>query len=308
MSFDFLSLNNPATQTVLFLVGGLLVWFVLVRLGIRVVDRYVKSPTRRYQATRTLRRIGLGGGVILLLLLLSPASTSLVNLLTIAAAGLAIALRELLLSIAAWMRINLLAPFKQGDRIEIGGVHGDVIDIRLLRTTLMETNGWVEADQSTGRMVHVPNSWLFEHALYNHSRGFSFIWNEVSVTLTFRSDWEAARAILEDLAQQSASIIEHQAKQEMQEMSREFLVHYSILTPFVYVRVTEHGVRLTLRYLCEVRKRRGTEHALAISMLRAFKDHGRIEFAYPMVGVATAETPQYAEVPQARRRRRGRRR
>lgn len=95
-------------------------------------------------------------------------------------------------------------------------------------------------------------------------------------------------------AEESAAIVEQQARKEIHALSREFLVHYSILTPFVYVRIVENGVRLTLRYLCEVRKRRGSEHALVVSILDAFSKHGSIEFAYPALHLTQRPLSQFA--------------
>ncbi|NNE69643.1 MAG: mechanosensitive ion channel family protein, partial [Rhodothermales bacterium] len=197
-----------------------------------------------------------------------------------------------LLSIAGWLRLVTMNDYRVGERIEIGGTHGDVIDIRLLRTTLMETRAWVEADQSTGRITHVPNAWVWLHSVHNYNRGFNFIWNELHFTVTFDSDWKAAQDILRDFADESASIVEQQAASEIHQMSREFLIHYGILTPFVYVRVRPDGVELVLRYLCEVRKRRGTEHALTISVLDAFKAHGNIRFAHPSIDIRKSPTAE----------------
>jgi small-conductance mechanosensitive channel len=158
----------------------------------------------------------------------------------------------------------------------------------------MEIRGWVDADQSTGRLVHFPNAWIFQFAIFNYSRSFNFIWNEFPVTLTFSSDWRAAREIMLGFAEESAAIVEQQARKEIHHLSREFLVHYSILTPFVYVRIMENGIQLTLRYLCEVRKRRGSEHALAVSILDAFMEHGGIEFAYPALHITARPSGQFA--------------
>ena len=103
---------------------------------------------------------------------------------------------------------------------------------------------------------------------------------------------------MQQFAEESTQLVEHQAADEIRQMSREFLVHYSILTPFVYVRVVENGILLTLRYLCDVRKRRGTEHALTVSILAALVEEGDIEFAYPTVGVASLHGPQFGPMPE----------
>ncbi len=296
VDFSF-QIENEILSRLFVIAVTLIVIYVLVRLAQRLARQFFSDPVRLYNAAKIIRRVGGVLAITAVFVLLSPDVRGLLTVLTLIGAGLAIALREALLSFVGWIRIGLISPYKIGDRIEINGIRGDVIDIRMLRTTLMEIGNWVDADQSTGRIVHVPNSWVFMHAAFNYTRGFRFIWNELPITVTFRSDWQAAREIMLRLAAISAEIIEQQAAREIREMTSEYLVHFSILTPFVYVRIVENGVRLTLRYLCEARKRRGTEHALTLSILDAFKKHGDIEPAYPMVGVSLPETPRFGPVP-----------
>ena len=299
MPFDFSEITFEqflSSRIALTLLVLLFVFFV-TRVAQRLAVRYLDEPGRQYRASKFIGRLGGAVTLLAVLLIWTPDVRGVVTVLSVIGAGLAISMRETLLSLMGWVNIVLRAPYKQGDRIEVNGVRGDVVDIRLLHSTMMEIGGWVQSDQSTGRLVHVPNAWIYQHAVYNYTRGFNFIWNELPLTVTFRSDWEAAREIVLGLAEQSAAILEQQAAHEIRQMSREYLIHYSILTPFVYVRITEHGVRLTLRYLCEVRKRRGTEHALALSILRRFREHGGIELAYPMVGVAPIDPPQFGPLP-----------
>lgn len=292
LPFD-LHLQDPTFEKILITAVILLLALGLAKVSQRLAARYVDDLERRYRASKLARRVIALLTLLLVVGLWLPNLGSLFTLLTVVGAGLAIATREVLLSFVGWMDVALRSPFEQGDRIEINGLRGDVVDIRLLHSTLMEIGGWVGADQSSGRLVHFPNSWVFQYPIYNYTHGFNFIWNEMSVTVTFRSDWEAAREIMAELAQESADIIEQQAVQQLRRLSREYLVHYSILTPFVYIRIVDSGVQLTLRYLCEVRKRRGTEHAFAQQILRRFAEHDRIELAYPMTGAKVFDTPQF---------------
>ena len=271
----------------------LVVAFLLTKVGQRLSVRYLEDPERRYRTTKMISRSAAFVAILALVLIWSPRPEAVVALLTIVGAGLAIAMREALLSLVGWMVLIIRSPFQHGDRIEVNGIRGDVIDVRLLHSTLMEVGGWVGADQSTGRLVDFPNAWIFLHGVYNYSRGFGFIWNELALTVTFRSDWEAARDLMLARAEETSNIVAQQAKRQIRRMSRDYLVHYGILTPFVYVQITERGVRLTLRYLCEVRKRRGTAHALTMSLLEDFQKHGGIEFAYPTTGVSVLEGAQF---------------
>ncbi len=291
-----LSQNDVAVK-ILVTAAILLLTALFVRLAGRLAQRYFDDRGRIYRSTRFSRRVGGFTAALAVVIIWSPGLGDLWTLLTVVGVGIAIAMREVLLSVAGWVRIALLGTWREGDRLEIGGVKGDVIDVRMLRTTLMEIGGWVDADQSTGRIVHIPNSWIFEHAAYNYTQSFRFIWNELRITITYRSDWRAAREFMLHHAEESAAIVEQQARAEINALSREFLVHYSAMTPFVYVRMTPNGVELTLRYLCEARKRRGSEHALSVVLLDDFREHGGIEIAYHMMGMTPPDTPQFDGLP-----------
>jgi len=297
MPFD-LELSDPAVIRLGITVLIALVVFIVTRIVLRIIPRYIEDPARRYRTGKIIKRIAAIGTILCAIIILSPGTKEFITVLTLIGAGLAIALREVLLCIFGWANLTFNAVFKQGDRIEVNGISGDVIDIRVLRSTMMEIRNWVKADQSTGRIVHIPNSWVLQHSVYNYSHGFNFIWNEIPITVTFRSNWSAAQEIMLARAQESADIVEQQAKEEIHHMSRDFLIHYSILSPFVYVTVVENGIRLTLRYLCEVRKRRGTTHALTVGILESIKERGGIELAYPMVGLSDIQGPQFGPMPE----------
>ncbi|MDA1027473.1 MAG: mechanosensitive ion channel family protein [Bacteroidetes bacterium] len=289
--------KNEFSTHILVTAGIVVSAFILVKLSKRFARSYFDDPEKVYRSSKSARRLAIFLTVVASVIVWSPGFGDFVTLLTVIGAGMAIALREVLLSVAGWARITVYSALKEGDRVEINGIRGDVVDVRMLRTSLMEVGGWVDADQSTGRLVHFPNSWLFEFALFNYTRAFKFIWNELPVVVTFRSDWRAARDIMQKYAQESAQIIEQQARQEIHEVSKEFLVHYSILTPFVYVKIDRDGVELTLRYLCEARKRRGTEHALTEMILDEFKNHPNIELAYRSISVVSRSDLQFEGMP-----------
>lgn len=298
-------LQNPIARDAVFTAVVLMAILLATFLARSLATRYLDAPERVFRATRTTRRLGLLLAVVAIILIWSPGFGDVLTLLTVIGAGMAIALREVLLAVAGWLRVTLLSEFHHGDRIEVNGVRGDVVDVRVLRTTLMEIGGWVDNDQSTGRLVHVPNSWIVEYPVYNYTGTFKFIWNELPITVTFRSDWRAAREIMLKYATESAEIVEQQARAEIRAMSREYLIHYSILTPFVYVRVRDNGVELTLRYLCEAQKRRGSEHALNLLILDDIREHPDIEFAHSMIGLFPPDTRQFGPVPGSEERAKG---
>jgi len=291
--------SDPVVRQIIQTLVILAIFGVLIRLGRRLVSRYIEDPAKRFRTSKAVSRTLAVLAFALIIVLWSSQLGNLATLLTVIGAGLAIALRELLLSLVGWMLIFLRKLYEQGDRIEINGIKGDVLDIRVQYTVVMEVGGWVEAEQSTGRMIHIPNSHVLLHPVHNYTRGFRFIWNEMYVTLTFRSDWRAAQEILLNLSGESAEILEKQASAEIHNLSHEYLIHYSIMTPFVYVRIMDNGIRLTVRFLCEARKRRGIEHAMTVRILEEFRKNGNIEFAYPTIGLSEISGPQFKSVQEA---------
>ncbi|GAB3336776.1 mechanosensitive ion channel [Marivirga atlantica] len=206
---------------------------------------------------------------------------SIGTFLGLVSAGLAIALQVPIVNIAAWMFIAIRKPFVVGDRIEIDGVAGDVIDIRFFQFTINEIGNWVESDQSTGRIIHIPNGEVFRVHQANYNQGFSHVWNEMSVLVTFESDWRKAKNILEAIVNSQVEELSFNAKRRLLEASKKFMIFYSNLTPIVYTSVKDSGVNLTIRYLTLPKKRRATEHAIWEEILDQFKQHDDIDFAYP---------------------------
>ncbi len=251
-------------------------WAILLLLRRRVEDvknRYVWGRTITY----------LIGFIAFFLIgrVWFQAFGSLATFFGLIGAGIAVALKDPLTNLAGLVFILWRRPFRIGDRIQIGDAAGDVIDIRLFQFTLLEIGNWVDADQSTGRLMHIPNGQVFQQPTANYTIGFPFIWNEIPVLVTFESDWQAAREILADIAKRVAAPFASSAEKEILEASRKYLIFFSTLQPAVYLNVKDSGVLLTIRYACEVRKRRGTSQAIWEEILNAFAARDDIDFAYP---------------------------
>ena len=219
--------------------------------------------------------------IIILIPIWAGSSQQWTTILSVMGAGIALALHDVLLNIAGWFYIVIRRPYKDGDRIELGGVRGDVIDIRLFETTLLEIGNWVDGDQSTGRVVHLPHGQIFRHPLHNYTRGFEYLWNEVSIILTFESNWQKAREILLQCGEEASREVQDDAKRKINRMAREYLIYYRRFGSIVYTKIEDSGVKLTLRYLTGAKQRRGGEDTISMKILAAINSASDIEFAYP---------------------------
>jgi small-conductance mechanosensitive channel len=271
----------PALQTkILTSVIAVLVLWVLHLVVLRLITPRIQDIYIRYRIRKT------AGYIIVFIAVLAVGRVwikgfhAMVTYLGIVSAGVAIALRDPLVNLAAWVFIIWRRPFEVGDRIQIGNNAGDVIDIRIFQFTLMEIGNWVGADQSTGRIVHVPNGKVFSEPCANYSKGFHYIWNEVPVLITYESNWRKAKEILGQIACKHAEELSASAEERVRQAARRFMIFYTKLTPAVYTSVRDSGVLLTIRYLCEPRKRRGTEEAIWEDVLTEFARCEDIDFAY----------------------------
>ncbi|MFQ5703748.1 MAG: mechanosensitive ion channel family protein [Gemmatimonadales bacterium] len=273
---------GPGTQTKL-------IWSLVVVLGLAVARRIAITVVRRnvddartlYRWQKTTRYTTVAIGILMIGALWSEVVQSLGTFFGLLSAGLAIALKDIVVNFAAWLFILWRRPFEVGDRIQIGEHAGDVIDQRIFQFTLLEIGNWVDADQSTGRIIHVPNGKILTDVLANYSKGFRYIWNEIPVLVTFESNWEKAKELLDGIVNRHCEHITKQAEARLREVAHRFLIFYSSLTPIVYTSVPDSGVLLTLRYLCDPRKRRSTTAAIWEDILREFGKCDDIDFAYP---------------------------
>lgn len=259
-----------------FIIAPLLQWIILA-----IIRRRAHQSTTVYRAMVVLRYTVSAAVLIALAIIWVPRFEELATYISIISAGLVIALQDTVANLAGFVFIVWRKPFKLGDRIQILGISGDVIDIRVFQFTVVEVGNWVDADQSTGRIVHIPNMKVMREDIANYTTGFEYIWHEIPVLLTFESDWRKAKGILTKIAQEHCEQFTPEATRQIQQAAQRYMIIAGKLTPIVYTTVKDSGVLLTLRYLTLARRRRGTEEGIWEAILDEFAQCSDIDFAYP---------------------------
>jgi len=254
--------------------------WVARRVAGRVIRQRVEDPRGRFVYRRTANYLVVVVGLLLVGRVWFRGFSSLATFLGLASAGIAIALREIIANVAGWFYIILRRPFTLGDRVELGGVRGDVVDIRVLGFSLLEVGNWVAADQSTGRIVHVPNGKVFSEHVANYTSGTLHIWEEVPVLVTFESDWKAAKRIMLSVLEERVDSSEELTAMRRGDSDR-YLIYQGASGPIVYTSVEASGVLLTARFPVRPRQRRGTVQSVWEAILEAFAGRDDIDFAYP---------------------------
>jgi len=274
----------PETQIKVLKSLVVVLFFLVIRSAVmRVILKNVTDVRQRYSWSRGVTSTI---GILIVIFLGVIWFAGLERLATFAGilgAGLAVALHDTIANIAGFLFIILRRPFEIGDRIEIEGIAGDVIDIRLFQFSLLEIGNWVDADQSTGRIVQVPNGKVLRAATASFNKGFEYIWHEIPVLITFESDWKKAKAILEDIVDEDTFVVAEEVERQVRKAASRYLIYSGKVTPIVYTTVRDSGVLLTVRYMTKPKTRRGTEQQLWEQILERFAENDDIALAYPTI-------------------------
>ncbi len=278
---EILNISPALTLKMVSTLTALLVLFLLKVVTTKIVCRKIEDDKKLYHIRRTVTYVYTFIVVIVIGSIWFKGIASLSTFLGLASAGLAVAMHDTIANMAGFFFIEARKPFRVGDRIQLDTFKGDVIDIRLFQFSIVEVGNWVDADQSTGRIIHVPNSMVLRLPLSNYHIGFEYIWNEIPVMVTFESNWKKAKELLLGIGRENADFLSQGAQAQIRNAARKYLIVAGKLTPTVYTAVKDSGIMLTIRYLVDPRQRRVTEQKMWEDILDAFYKEEDIDLAYP---------------------------
>jgi small-conductance mechanosensitive channel len=254
--------------------------YVSVRLAEWAVQRALSDERRRYTVRKVIRYTAAGIFAVSVIGIWAQRLQGLLLILGATGAGLAIALAPVIVSMAGWVLITSSNLYKVGDRIQLGGVVGDVIDIGIIRTSLLEIGSWVAADQLSGRVVAVSNAAIFKDPVFNYTQGAPYIWDEFTVPVSYGPHWERAQPTILEAVADYTNEVAAPAKAMLQQLPGMSLIGSPETHAQVYISLTEHWVACTLRYVVHARSRRTVKHRLQVQTLKALANAG-IEIASP---------------------------
>jgi len=259
-------------------IGGILVIVTISRIIQRSLRR-LENNDNRYRLRKFVNAFGMFAAIVLVLVVFSDRLGNLTVALGVAGAGIAFALQEVIASIAGWVALSFGKFYSAGDRVQLGGIVGDVIDISVLRTTLMEIGQWVKGDLYNGRIVRVANSFVFKEPVFNYS-DFNFLWDEITVSIKYGSDYKLARDMLQRIADDILVGVVPEAKKAWHGMVDRYLIEDARIEPKVTLLLNEKGIEFTVRYVTDYKDRRSTKDRLFTKVLEEIDStEGKIALA-----------------------------
>lgn len=275
-------LFDPTVGKLVSATAAILIVAILVRLLRGILNRYVQEPDNLYRARKMVTFLGYFTGIVIISLIFSDRLGKMAVAFGVAGAGIAFALQEVIASLAGWVAISFGNFYNTGDRVQLGGIKGDVIDIGMLRTTMMEIGQWVDADLYNGRIVKIANSFVFKEPVFNYSGDFPFLWDEITVPVKYGCDYRLARELFERTLSHTTGDYTQQAKSSWANLIQQYRVEPAELDPRVFLAANDNWMEFTLRYVVDYKKRRVTKDLLFTRIL------GEVESTNGRVALASA--------------------
>src|SRR6204780_3604001 len=257
---------------------------LIIHAAFRVLEKTLPRRFGRADSRYKVRKLIVFSGYFSILLFLAILFEDRLGRLTFAigvvGAGVAVALQDGVASIAGAFSIGFSKLYAVGDRVQIGDTRGDVIDIGLLRTTLMETGNLVSKDSYNGRIARIPNSTVLKGSVFNYSQGFRFIWDEIKVVLTGTSDPQLARAMLLRVAEEAIGEYLSKAQSSWNSMSEYYQSENPPLQPTVALAVNSGSLEFTVSYVVDYTKRTAMQDQLFTKIAEEVADsNGQLKWA-----------------------------
>ena len=266
---DFIEswLFDPTAGKVILAVIGVMIIAAVTRFANRSLAKLVKDAEIRYRTRKFITFLGYLAALIVVVTIYSNRFGGLAVALGVGGAGIAFALQEVVASVAGWFAISFAGFYKIGDRVQLGGIKGDVIDIGVLRTTVMEIGEWVKGDLYSGRVVRIANSFVFKEPVFNYSGDFPFLWDEIVLPVKYGSDRLLARRIIESVADEVVGEYARQAAHAWKNITSLYLVEHAIVAPTVTLTANDNWMEFTLRYVVDYKGRRTTKDRVFTRLL-----------------------------------------
>lgn len=287
-----MKLTDPIVIQVAWLAGIAIVAIIIARVVSSSVPRMVSDNESQYRLRKLIDAVVFVVILIAAIVIFGWNIAGLGVTFGVIGAGIAFALQEVILAIAGWLTITLGKFYRPGDRVKVAGITGDVIDIGVLRTTLMETGDWVDGDLYNGRIVRVSNGMVFKQPVFNYSGEFPHLWDEIKVPIRFGSDYTLASRLLMEACTETVADLSEENKADWEKLRRSYRLEDAELKPIVSLVVTDNWIEFTVRYVVDYKRRRLTKDELFRSILKKIDAHkGQIELGSATIEITNFNPP-----------------
>ena len=257
----------------------IIIFLILVveRIGIRIIKR-TRDSKKEYNYTKKYKLIIRIIILSAIIIVWGKYIKNFLTLISLVSAAFTIAIRDLIFNFFCGIYIKIVKAFVVEDRIEINGYKGDVVNINTMNFEILEVSNIDTTGQSTGIIIHLPNSIIFNYPLKNYNKAFKYIWEEIIIRIPLDYDVNKAKKVLYKIVNSNEIIkkIPPKLKKQINNVSNSYRIYYNQYDPIIYTKINEDHIELQIRYLIHPKKARYVESIISSDILLAYKN-GEIE-------------------------------
>jgi hypothetical protein len=269
-------LNNDSFERFLIIGVGIIIVFIISRVLKNKLNKDLSNNQNKYKARKIVNLFSYILFIAIILFVYNDKLGNIGTALGVAGAGIAFALQEVIVSLAGWVNIMTTNQVVIGQRVKIGDVKGDIIDIGVLSTTIMEIGDWINGDLYNGRIITLSNSYIFKETVHNYSSEYPFLWDELTIPIRTESDYHLARSIFTKVLSETCDSYATKSSESWQKLTNKFNVEDAQVSPMVTLSFDENWITFTLRYVVDYKKRRGTKDIIYTKILDEIAKHDNI--------------------------------
>ena len=260
-------LDRPMVLQFITLIIALIVIGIFISVIKKQLNKTIKDIDNKYRARKAVNMMGYLFFVAVALFVYSDQLGNVGMALGVAGAGIAFALQEVIVSFAGWVNILIAGTVGVGQRVKVGDVKGDIIDIGVMSTTIMEVGDWVDGDLYNGRIISLANSFVFKEKIHNYSAEYPFLWDEITIPLRTESDYKLAREVFLQVVNEVCGDFTAKSEEQWSHLANKYRVENAQVQPMVTLKFDENWITFTLRYIVDYKRRRATKDAIYTKLL-----------------------------------------
>ena len=271
---NIFNINNEYTRLLTYTVFAAVIINVIGILINYINKKIHLNEKQMYIANKKMRAILSISFIIILIITWKNPLKHTITIISFISAAITLAARDIIFNYFCGIYIKLTKPIKIEDRIEINGYTGDIININNLNFELLEVDS--KTNQSTGIILHLPNSLIFNNALKNYNKAFKYIWDELTIRVPIGTDLDLAQTILLKIVNSNLVVkeIPKKMKKEIEQSISKYRIYYNNLNPITYIQLKDEYVYITIRFLIHPKKKRNVESEIYTNILKTFKQKG----------------------------------
>jgi small-conductance mechanosensitive channel len=244
----------------------------------------------RYSLNKVITILSAAAAIVIIIHIWFPDTQSFMVAIGVISAGVVIALQDVFKNFAGGILIMTGNLYQVGDRIEIGGETGDVMDIGVMNTTMMELRGWIDSDQATGRITSIPNGKVITTQVHNYTKDHSFLWDEIMIPITYTSNWRKAKEVMLEIVTRETAEIVKEAEAEIEKIGETYYLPKRMVEPAVYLTPTDNWISFHVRYVTRVKERRAFRTRISEMILQKVQEYPDISISSTTTTITLADS------------------